>query len=393
MEKLKKPRPDFPLFCHARGYWCKKVRGKLHYFGKIANDPNGRAALDRWLEQRDDLLAGRVPMPKTESLTIRDLCNRFLTAKRGLLDAGEISPRTFAELHATCKRIGDTFGWHRPIDNVVADDFDGLRRAIAKQWGPVRLGNEVGRVRGVFKYGYDAGMILQPVRFGPTFKKPSGKVLRIERARRGPRMIEAADLCQVIDAAPTPLKAMILLGINCAFGNTDVANLPCRAVNLKNGWLDFPRPKTGIPRRCPLWPDTVAAIREALAHRPTPCGDQYRDLIFLRPKGGPWCICKRADRANGDVGLNLTDFIGRAFSKLMKDLSLHQPGVGFYSIRHVFQTVAEGARDLSAAQAIMGHAAASGDMSAVYRERIDDARLVAVVNHVRSWLFGEKEAT
>jgi len=27
----------------------------------------------------------------------------------------------------------------------------------------------------------------------------------------------------------------------------------------------------------------------------------------------------------------------------------------------------------------------------VYRERIDDARLVAVVEHVRKWLFGENE--
>ena len=39
-----KPRPDFPLFPHLRGYWAKKVRGKLVYFGKVADDPNGQAA-------------------------------------------------------------------------------------------------------------------------------------------------------------------------------------------------------------------------------------------------------------------------------------------------------------------------------------------------------------
>ncbi len=30
-------------------------------------------------------------------------------------------------------------------------------------------------------------------------------------------------------------------------------------------------------------------------------------------------------------------------------------------------------------------------MGAVYRERIDDSRLLAVSDHLRKWLFGEKE--
>ena len=33
----------------------------------------------------------------------------------------------------------------------------------------------------------------------------------------------------------------------------------------------------------------------------------------------------------------------------------------------------------------------SGDMAAVYRQRIDDERLKAVAQHVRNWLFSAKE--
>ena len=43
--KAGKPRPDFPLFAHARGYWAKKVRGRLVYFGKVADDPKGKATM------------------------------------------------------------------------------------------------------------------------------------------------------------------------------------------------------------------------------------------------------------------------------------------------------------------------------------------------------------
>ena len=58
-----------------------------------------------------------------------------------------------------------------------------------------------------------------------------------------------------------PLKAMVLLGINCGFGNTDCANLPLTALDLDRGWLNYPRPKTGTNRRCHLWPETGAALR------------------------------------------------------------------------------------------------------------------------------------
>ena len=71
----------------------------------------------------------------------------------------------------------------------------------------------------------------------------------------------------MIAAAPQPLKAMILLGINAGLGNADVGRLQERHLNLKTGWLDFPRPKTSVGRRAWLWPETIASIKEAIAVR------------------------------------------------------------------------------------------------------------------------------
>ncbi len=387
--KAKKPHPYHPLFPHQAGYWAKKVRGKLRYFGKVVDDPKGDAALEKWIEQRDDLIAGRVPRVKANGLTVRELCNRFLSVKKDLLDSGELAPRSFAELHATCKRIGDSFGWGRLVVDLVADDFDRLRRSCAKLWGPHRLAGEVGRTRSLFKFGHDAGLIEQPVRYGPTFKKPSRKVLRLHRAQASPKMIEAPELRKVVEAASTPLRAMILLGINSGFGNTDVATLPRRALDLKNGWVDFARGKTGIRRRCPLWPETAEAICEALDNRPEPKDSKHRDLVFITPKGGPWRVSERRDRPNGEFHLTTHDFIGKQFTAHIKALGVHRPGIGYYSLRHTLRTVADATKDHPAIRQIMGHCDSSIDD--IYRERIDDSRLRAVVDYVHDWLFGKEK--
>lgn len=114
---------DFPLTPHPRGYWCKKVRGKLHYFGKIADDPNGQAAVEKWLAQKDYLLNGLTPPEDPTGLTIRELVNRFLDSKSLLLRTGELSERTFHQYDANCGRLVAFFGKRRLIADITPDDF------------------------------------------------------------------------------------------------------------------------------------------------------------------------------------------------------------------------------------------------------------------------------
>ncbi len=368
--KPKKPYPDFPLFPHATGRWAKKIRGKLHYFGPWAD---ADAALQKYLDQREDLHAGRKPRIGSDGLTVRDLLNHFLTSKKMLTDAGEITTRTFGEYHATCGRLADTFGVSRRADDLAADDFEQLRSELAKRLGPVALGNEIQRIRGVFKYGFEAGLIDRPVRFGPAFKRPSRKVMRKARNARGPRMFEAAELLALLEKAGTQLRAMILLGANCGFGGADCGTLPQAALDLSAGWVIYPRPKTGIERRCPLWPETVEAVRAALAGRPAPKDGADADLVFITKYGGRWYK-------------GTTDNpISKETAKLLAEADLARPGLNFYALRHTFETIGGGARDQVAVDHIMGHA--REDMASVYRERIEDARLWAVTDHVHGWLF------
>ncbi len=54
-------------------------------------------------------------------------------------------------------------------------------------------------------------------------------------------------------------------------------------------------------------------------------------------------------------------------------------------MRPGLETVGGGAKDQIALDFLMGHA--RDDMATAYRERIDDARLRVVTDHVHAWLF------
>jgi integrase len=186
---------------------------------------------------------------------------------------------------------------------------------------------------------------------------------------------------KLIAVAKVPLKAQILLGINCGFGCTDVSSLPIRALDLKAGIVDFPRPKTGVERRAFLWPETIAALNDAIAERPDPIDPADAELVFITRFG------RRFVRANSKG--HPIDKVSDAFKKLLADAEIECRG-SFYVLRHIFETVASSSRDQIAVNHIAGHVDSS--MAGTYREHIDDERLRAVTDHVHKWLFGDGKA-
>jgi len=71
-KKPTKPYPDYPLTPHKNGQFCKRIRGKLHYFGTDSDE-----ALKRYLDEKDDLHAGRTPN-RRGSTTTENLLFAFL---------------------------------------------------------------------------------------------------------------------------------------------------------------------------------------------------------------------------------------------------------------------------------------------------------------------------
>jgi integrase len=341
----------------------------MHYFGPW-EAPEG--ALKKYEAEKDELHAGRKPRPDPEAVTVKEVANAFLNAKRAAVDNGELSPLTWQDYRAACDEMVGALGKGRAVADLRPDDFARLRDALAKRCGPHRLKKMILCVRMVFRFAHDNELTGSPVRYGQGFNVPSKKTLRTHKAARGPLAFTADEVRGMLAAASVPMRAMLLLGINAGMGNSDVARLPLSALDLDAAMLDFPRPKTGMPRRCPLWPETVDAIRAALAVRPEPKDPADIALVFVTKYGRSW---------SRDVTA-----VSQETRKLLARLGINgRNRLGFYTLRHTFRTVADGAKDQPAADYIMGHEVAH--MSSVYREGIDDARLKAVADHVRAWLY------
>lgn len=122
---------------------------------------------------------------------------------------------------------------------------------------------------------------------------------------------------------------------------------------------------------------TVEALRKALAGRREPKDPADAGLVFLTSRGGSWHK-KIEDNP-----------ISKEMRKLLDALGVNG-NRSFYALRHTHETVGGEAKDQVAVDHIMGHA--RDDMASVYRERISDERLKAVADHVRMWLFAEKES-
>lgn len=353
--KPKKPYRDYPLFAHPNGQWAKTIRGRHHYFGVWAKP---QAALEKYQRERDYLYAGQAPPEDCE--TLADVIAAFKADKKRALNEGRINDRTFGDYKAICDAIS-RLGKHRPVKGIGKADLLRLRERLSKgkngrQLSPVTFGVKLTFARMFFKYANDeheAG-----IKYSKPLTSPAKKQLRERRNQAAKKLFTAEQIRTLIDAADPYMKAMVLLGINAGFGPADCVSLV--ASDIEDGWYDSFRVKTQVPRRVPLWPETLAAVETISNGR----------LVF---NGRLWS----------------RHHFARFFKTLCEDCEIYREGVTTpYSLRRTFQTIAKTAPvNQSVIDKIMGHE--RPDMSEVYNQTVFDGELRKCVNHVRDWLHGK----
>jgi integrase len=347
MAKSTKPRygdKDFPLWKHkGTGRWCKKVRGRFVYFGDVADDPEGQAAYAKWLDDRDDLLAGRNPKNRRGAVTLADVVNQYLDSCETKVRSGELAAVSLADYHFVGKLMVKHLGRHVDPGELRPEDFRGFRPALAKKYALTRLSKSVTVCRQIIRWAWESEIIDRMPRFGPDFATVSKKVMKRHRQKNGGKTLTVQEIRQLLKVADPKWKAILLICLNAAYGNSDIARL--RISDVSGEWLEVPREKTGGERKAWLWSETRQAIQEALKARPKP-KPSSEDLLFLSGHGGPLVTVRETGKR--------TDLTIEGFRRLAKKAGIHRPGMGLYWLRHTSATRADDAKDRIATQWLLG---------------------------------------
>ncbi len=365
-----KPYADFPLYPHKSRRWAKKIRGKTHFFGPW-RDPH--QALTRYLAEKDDLEAGRpvrASVTPGDSLTVKKMVAAYLAAKKLSVECGDMTRRTLCEYKSYGTRMIKVFGANTSVEQLGPRDFQRLRADLQKTHKSLfTIQGDIPKIKVYFSWAERQGYISRAPRYGDAMARPSRAALERERSQQPSHVFAAGQLQEALASAGPKMKAMILLGINCGFGNTDCATLTEDKLDLKGGWSTLPRRKTGIKRRCPLWPETIDALREALRLRKV-----ASEHVFLTIFNEPY--------SPRDLSRELTKVLEKA-------------EVGhrdFYDLRRTCVSIGIQVGDDDALRTIMGHRRVAADMLSVYnRLDVSDERLRAVSNYIHDWLFGSRK--
>lgn len=376
--KPSKPRSDFPLFPHQSGKWAKKIKGQTKYFGHW-DDP--RAAEEEYLQfvaseqaahgtgLKSGLTTINASANVSETLSwvsIKRAVNLFLTSKKRQVETGERSPSTLQDYRWTLSAFAKCLGADRMIESLTVEDFAMFRHERSKTCNVVTVGNEVTRIKTWLNWLYRSQHTVK-IDPGPDFVKPSEKVARRHRRERGKMMFTADQVRILIDESGIQMRSMVLLAINCGFQNSDIETIGLSVVTraIDTGWIEYPRQKTEVDRRCPLWKTTRKALSLAMGRR---IGTNLPNA-FVRFDGRPF------SSTNHDLA--------KRFRVLRSNCCLENGG--FSWLRKTFATAASGCGDQVAIDYVMGHV--DPNMSGIYRQEVFDDRLLKVVQEVKQWML------
>jgi len=335
----RKTRSDkFPLTLHATGQYCKKIRGKLYYFGC-----DKKKALERYLGQAALLHTGKPAKssPTGNNLSLKTLCNLYLDHQESRAAIGETTLRNVHDLILLLRPFVKYVGVNRLASDISTYELQTYRQQLIRSGlAPRTINNHTSAVKAMYNWAAENEIIDTIPNLKAIKKTPESKTER--------PTFTAGQIRRLLECANDTMKAMVWLGLNCGFGCTDCSELCWKHLDLEHGRVSFPRPKTGVVRNLPLWEETVQSLKAI---------PRINERVFNTRRGNKWVYVKQERAKDGTTKLTSYDGISSEFSKLLKIAGIKtKKGVGFYTLRRTAATLAAKSGDPFAVQRLLGHA-------------------------------------
>ena len=376
------------------GQWCKKHRGKTHYFGPL-DDP--QLAIANYLSRWPRIVEG-LPDRTVHVETLAQVFEAFLTDSDARVESGERGWAQHTAYLGTLKKIAAEIGGRTRIGLITPDAWG---RAIASVYAgssPITKHNSVVRLRTVLKWA-ERNLGVQTTT-GDALRPVPARLRRRHKRLAGDRMLTPGQIRKLIKTCRRPAagkgradalvtEACLWLAINGGMRQADIGHLTPSAYRRADqvtggvrGWIDEPRHKTESPRRFPLWPETADALDAAIAGHAWGA-DPARATLLCTTAGTP-LLKPRDDR----IQKRFTALRNRAWPK-----GSHYRDCSFQWFRYTHITVASTAPiarpDLArlVRLLIVGHIT-DHNVHDAYLQTLPDAPFLETVLHVRRWLLG-----
>ena len=372
MKTLKRKRRSdkFPLTLYPTGQYCKKINGKICYFGS-----NKKEALQKYLDKATRLHGCQEDLKKElkdDSMTLKQLCDMYLKYQFSKVQANGLTAGHHNEQIGSLNNLMTFMGQNIDINNISTLDLQNYKRRIQKSHVSVcRLNLHISIMKALFHWARRNDVLANIANIDAVSR---GKIVHQERF-----IFASVQISKLLSYADVKMKAMIWLGLNCGFGCTDCSELKWNDLDLINARVKLARKKTGISRDLPLWPETVESLEKI---------PKTGKLVFYTSRGNPYIQTLSKPDGNGNGKYTTLNTITTKSSRLIKKSGLDVPkGTGFYALRRTAATIAARSGGPFAVQRPLGHA--DLQMATRYVQNVSE-QTDRVIENGRKYVVQEK---
>lgn len=307
--------------------WKKQIGGVVYYFGYGRSEDDARARIEaerryfEFMEQREGHQPVEIPLLQA---TLADVAEKYMQQLVQRHDGKQVSASYLCKVRTNLadflKFVGGRVSFTSITELILADyRAHTCTLPVSDQTGarirPATAKDRLAEIKAFIQWAHEMRLLAEVPR-------NLRKYARIELPEPEPKRFDLGEIRKLWCAAGRRMRCFIALGLNCGYGQRDISELRVHEIDLKGGYIERRRSKTGVRCRHKLWPVTVELVKSEMVR-----GGQRDDRVFVTVRGNPLVNTQwRGEK------LYRTDSIACLFRRLLKKVGI-DGGRSFYSLR------------------------------------------------------------